>query len=205
MRSPAGLDGAAVAAAVNGTPFGNGGNIGIAESDFSQTRPSDQNPHINFGFLNFGEASYWGYDVGLEYYINPTVSVFGNYSGLSTNQFTLEDLGEDPSSGFPPQFLNTPKSRFRLGLNYLQPTGLFGSIAFSHNAEYDAVSGIFRGTVDARNLVDLSVGYAMDNGLKATLGISNLFDNEYSYFPRLPEIGRIATLNVQYHFGGKRE
>ena len=205
IANSAGLDGAVVAAAVNGTPFGNGGNIGIAESDFSQTRPSDQNPHINFGFLNFGEASYWGYDIGLEYYFNPTLSIFGNYSGLDKNQFSLEDLGERADSGFPPQFLNTPKSRTRIGLNYLQPSGLFGSIAFSNNAEYEAVSGIFRGTVEARNLVDLTLGYTMDNGLKITLSAANLFDNKYSYFPRLPEIGRVATLNVRYHFGGKND
>lgn len=204
IANGAGLDGAAVATAVNMTPFGNGGNIGIAESDFSQTRPSDQNPQINFGFLNFGEASYWGYDLGLEYYINPTLSVFGNYSGLNKNQFSLEDLGEPADSGFPPQFLNTPKSRTRIGLNYLQPTGLFGSIAFSNNAEYEAVSGIYRGTVEARNLVDLTVGYAMDNGLKITASAANLLNNKYSYFPRLPEIGRVATLNIQYHFGGKK-
>jgi len=203
IANSAGLDGAAVAAAINGTPFGNGGNIGIAESDFSQTRPADQNPHINFGFLNFGEASYWGYDVGLEYYFNPTLSVFGNYSGVSTNEFSLEDLGEDPDSGFPPQFLNTPENRVRLGINYLQPSGLFGSIAYSYNQEYDAVVGVFRGTVETRNLVDLTVGYKLNNGLKATISVSNLFNNEYSYFPNLPQITRVATLNLQYHFGGK--
>ncbi len=199
----AGLDAAAVEAAVSMTPLGNGGNIGWAESNWSQTRP-EGGPQINFGFLNFGEASYWGYDLGLEYYINPTLSVFGNYSGLSQNEFTLEDLGEAADSGFPPQFLNTPKSRVRLGLNYLQPTGLFGSIAMSYNSEYNAVVGIYRGVVDARSLVDLTVGYAMENGLKATLSISNLLDNKYSYFPRLPQVTRVATLNLQYHFGGKK-
>jgi outer membrane receptor for ferrienterochelin and colicins len=199
-----GLDGAAVAAAINRTPFGNGSNIGIAESDFSQTRPDGQLPHINFGFLNFGEASYWGYDLGLEYYVNPEISVFTNYSGLSKNEFSLEDLGEAADSGFPPQFLNTPKNRVRLGINYIQPSGLFGSVAMSYNEEYNAVSGIFLGTVDARTLVDLTVGYVMNNGLKATLGVSNLLNNEYNYFPRLPQITRVATLNVQYHFGGKK-
>ena len=204
LATSAGLDGAAVQAAVGMSPFGNGGDFAWAESDFSQTRPMGD-PQVNFGFLNFGEASYWGYDLGLEYYINTDLSIFGNYSGLSQNQFTLEDLGERADSGFPPQFLNTPKSRIRLGLNYIKPSGLFGSVAFSNNAEYEAVSGIYRGTVESRNLVDLTVGYKMDNGLKATLAISNLFNNKYSYFPRLPQITRVATLNLQYHFGGKKE
>ena len=204
LATSAGLDGAAVTAAVNGTPYGNGGNIGWAESDWSQSRPMG-GPQINFGFLNFGEASYWGYDLGLEYYIDPELSIFGNFSGLSKNQFSLEDLGERADSGFPPQFLNTPKSRIRMGVNYLQPSGLFGSVAYSYNSEFDSVVGIFRGTVEARNLVDLTVGYKMDNGLKATLAISNLFNNKYSYFPRLPQITRVATLNLQYHFGGSKE
>jgi len=205
LATSAGLDGGAVTAAVNGTPLGNGGNVGWAESDWSQSRPGGTGlPQINFGFLNFGEASYWGYDLGLEYYIKPELSIFGNYSGINKNEFSLEDLGERSDSGFPAQFLNTPKSRIRMGVNYLQPSGLFGSIAFSNNSEYDAVVGIFRGTVEARNLVDLTVGYKMDNGLKATLGISNLFNNKYSYFPRLPQITRVATLNLQYHFGGKQ-
>ena len=204
LATSAGLDGAAVTAAVNGTPLGNGGNIGWAESNWSQTRTGG-GPQINFGFLNFGEASYWGYDLGLEYYLNPKLSVFGNFSGLSKNEFSLADLGERADSGFPPQFLNTPKSRTRFGIQYLQPSGLFGSIAHSYNGGYTAAVGIFRGEVESRNLVDLTVGYKMDNGLKATLGISNLFKNKYSYFPRLPQITRVATLNLQYHFGGKKE
>ncbi len=205
IANSAGLDGAAVEAAVNMTPFGNGGNIGIAESDYSQSRPDDEAPHVNFGFLNFGEANYWGYDIGLEYYVTPEVSVFGNYSGLSKNQFSLEDLGESADSGFPPQFLNTPKSRVRFGVNYLEPTGLFGGLAVSYNSEFEAISGIYRGTVEARTLVDLTVGYAMKNGLKVTLGAANLLNKKYSYFPRLAQITRVVTLNAQYHFGGKKE
>ena len=203
LATSAGLDGAAVTAAVNGTPLGNGGNVGWPESSWSQTRAGGA-PQINFGFLNFGEASYWGYDLGLEYYINPQLSIFGNFSGLSQNEFTLADLGEGADSGFPPQFLNTPKSRTRFGIQYIQPSGFFGSIAHSYNAGYTAVVGIFRGEIESRSLVDLTVGYKMYNGLKATLGISNLLNNKYSYFPRLPQITRVATLNLQYHFGGKK-
>ena len=91
-----------------------------------------------------------------------------------------------------------------MGVNYIQPSGLFGSIALSNNSEYDAVVGIFRGTVESRTLVDLTAGYTMNNGLKVTLGVANLLNNKYSYFPRLPQITRVATLNLQYHFGGKK-
>lgn len=206
IANAAGLDGAAVAAAVAGTPYANGANIGIAESSFSQSRPDPTTPpQVNFGFLNFGLASYWGYDLGLEYYINKELSVFGNFSGLSQNSFTLEELGEEADSGFPAQYLNTPTNRIRFGANYIQKEGLFGSIAYSYNAEYEAVSGIYNGTVEARSLVDLTIGYAMSNGLKVTLSAANLLNNKYSYFPRLPEIGRVVTLNAQYHFGGKKK
>ena len=206
IANAAGLDGAAVAAAVGNTPFGNGANIGIAESDYSQSRPDATTPpQINFGFLNFGVASYWGYDLGLEYYINKELSVFSNFSGLSQNSFTLEELGEDPNAGFPEQYLNTPTSRIRLGVNYIQKEGLFGSLAYSYNGEFESVSGIYQGTVEARSLVDLTIGYAMKNGLKVTLAASNLLNNEYSYFPRLPQIGRVTTLNVVYHFATKKK
>lgn len=43
----------------------------------------------------------------------------------------------------------------------------------------------------------------MKNGLKGTLAVSNLLNNKYSYFPRLPQITRVGTINLQYHFGGK--
>jgi len=66
------------------------------------------------------------------------------------------------------------------------------------------VVGVYRGVVESRNLVDLSVGYAMDNGLRATLAVSNLLNNKYSYFPRLPQITRVATLNLQYHIDWKK-
>ena len=51
---------------------------------------------------------------------------------------------------------------------------------------------------EARNLIDLNLGYGFGNGLKVSLNVSNVFDNKYQAFPRLPEIGRLGMINVTY-------
>ncbi len=151
---------------------------------------------VNLGFQNIGNLSYWGYDVGLEYYLKPNLSTYLNYGYISQNVFGAEYI-EEVSGGFN---LNTPQNKLRLGINYLNATGISAGVHFLYDEEFQATNGIYSGKAEERNIIDLNVGYGFDNGLRLSLNVSNLFNKKYQAFPRLPEIGRLGMLNVTYTF-----
>lgn len=175
---------------------------------FHATSPTDQVPptggtHLAAGYRTFDERSYWGSDIGVEYYINSDVSVFGNYSWVNANEFMQSVVGPDgePIGSPLPTYLNIPKNKFRLGLIYAPSSGLRGSLAFQHDDSYFASAGQFSGNTTPRNLVDASVGYTFDNGLAIDFTATNLFNNKYRYLPNMPEIGFRGIGKVTYTFG----
>jgi outer membrane receptor protein involved in Fe transport len=112
-----------------------------------------------------------------------------------------------------PTYLNIPQNKFRLGVNYNPEVGFNGSIAFQHDDPYVASAGQFSTDdpttpdviekTDARNLIDLGLGYNMSNGLGFSLAVTNALNNEYRYLPNMPKIGRRAIAKVRYTFGVK--
>ena len=170
-----------------------GGPVGAVQTDQGQEVEGTQ---VNLGFQNIGNLSYWGMDLGVEYHISPKLSTYINYGYLSQNVFSAEDIGE-VSGGFN---LNTPQDKFRIGINYFTPEGLTGGLHFLYDSEFQATNGIYSGIAQSRSIVDLNIGYSFNNGLKLSLNVSNLLDNKYQAFPRLPEIGRLGMVNATYSF-----
>ncbi len=163
----------------------------------------DDITHVAAGYRTFGEIQYIGADFGLNYFVNENVSVFANYSYISQTEFQGEDLGE-PADSQLRYFLNTPKNKFRLGASYTPDSGFRGSTSFQHDDDYNADLGQYNGHVEAKNLVDLSVGYKLKNGLAFDLGFTNLFDTKYRALPNMPLIGRTILGKMVYSFGGNK-
>jgi iron complex outermembrane receptor protein len=170
-----------------------GGPVGAVQTDQGQQVDGTQ---VNFGFQSIGNLSYWGMDFGFEYYLQTDLSAYLNYGYINQNVFSAEDISE-VSGGYN---LNTPQHKFRIGLNYLPSTGFFGGIHYLSDDAFMSTNGIYSGIAESRSLVNLNVGYNFGNGLKVSVNASNLFDNKYQAFPRLPEIGRLALFNVTYTF-----
>jgi outer membrane receptor for ferrienterochelin and colicins len=160
--------------------------------------------HVASGYRIFpdAEVSYTGVDFGLEYYITSDLSAWGNYSYISKNEFDGEDLGEGADSPLTTAF-NTPKNKFRLGLTLTPETGFRGSISFQHDDSFLANTGQFGGPTEVKNLVDMSIGYKLDNGLSIDLSGNNIFNNEYRAFPNMPKIGAMYRMKLTYTFGAK--
>ncbi len=173
------------------------GPVGAVQTDQAQEVEGTQ---VNFGFQNIGDLNYWGFDLGLEYYLKSNLSVYSNYGYISQVVFTPQDIGE-VADGFN---LNTPQNKLRLGLNYLPSKGVFGGFHFLYDEDYLATNGIYSGTAESRTVVDLNIGYNFSNGLKLSANVSNLFNNSYQAFPRLPEIGRLAVFNITYSFNEEK-
>ena len=179
----------------DGTP----GVRGLVQSDQAPTTGS---PHLMYGYRNFGEVTYDGADLALNYDLNENVKLFGNYSWVSQNSFIGEDIGEPGSTD---RFdLNFSQHRVRLGASYEPLTGLQAGLSLKYNNEFESTLGVYNGTVAARTLLDMNLGYQLDNGLFFNLSIDNLLGEKYRTFPTMPEIGTQFLATARYTFGGKK-
>ena len=162
--------------------------------------PDNGVTHVALGYRTFEEYSYWGSDVGLQYYVNDNLSFFGNYSWIERNAFDPVIVGTDGQT--ERTNIGAPENKFRLGLNYTPEYGFRANVAFQHDDSFFANLGQFSGDTDVKNVVDAGVGYVFDSGLALDITAQNLFDNEYKAFPLFPTIGRRVLGKLTYHFGG---
>jgi len=170
------------------------------------TIPTEQVPdngvtHLAAGYRTFDKRTFVGTDLGLEYFLNEDLSFFGNYSWVNKNEFKQNVVGVE---GEPlPSYLNIPKNKFRLGVNYTPQLGFRGSLSFQHDDSYFASAGQFAGDTEPRNLVDAAVGYKFDFGLAIDLTATNVLDTEYRYLNNMPKIGRRFLARLTYTIGDK--
>ena len=83
-------------------------------------------------------------------------------------------------------------------MNYNVKGGLQASLSFQHDDEFESNQGFYAGTVQAKNLVDASLGYRLSNGVKLDLSSTNLFNQQYRAFPNMPIIGRRVNLRATF-------
>lgn len=189
------------------TEGGDGFAAAIEPLPFHATTPTEQSPdngvtHVAAGYRTFDKRTFIGADVGLEYFINDDISAFGNISWVNKNEFMQNVVGVE---GDPlPSYLNIPKFKYRLGVNYTPKLGFRGNISFQHDDSYFAAAGQYSGTTEARNLVDAAVGYKFDFGLGIDLTATNVLDTEYRYLPNMPKIGRRFLAKLTYTIGDKK-
>ncbi len=159
------------------------------------------------GFPTFGneDVTFFGVDLGATYYIDDAFSVWTNYSFVSKNIWTPEELGEEnPNFEY---FLNTPTHRANFGISYLQKEGIYGRFAGNFASEYEGKQGdgrLFTGINEARTIFDFSLGYRLGLGDKTKfdlgLTVNNVFNTKYKHFVHMPVIQRLAMLNLRASF-----
>ncbi len=178
----------------------------FAALPFHATTPTDQVPqngvtHLAAGYRTFEEYSYWGSDIGLNYFVNNDLSFFANLSLTSENIFNPQIAGVD---GTERTSISQPTNRYRIGWNLTPEYGWRANMAFQHDPTFPVFLGQqYSGDTDVKNLVDAGVGYKFDNGLSLSLTAQNLFDSEYRTFPNFPTIGRRVLGNLTYTFGAE--
>jgi len=155
--------------------------------------------HISAGYRIFEDITrtHWGSDISMEYFASDKLTFWGNASWLSQNEWIP---GQPDDDGLPFQlFLNAPLFKYRLGMTYTDNDGFQASLAFQHDDEFNSNQGIYAGTVQAKNLVDASVGYRLSNGVKLDLSATNLLNQQFRTFPRMPIIGRRVNLRATFN------
>ena len=101
--------------------------IGAVESDM--VPQGDGITHVTTGYITNGNAkrSHFGADFSMDYFANPDLRLWANTSWLSQNEWIP---GQDDDDGLPFQdFLNAPRFKYRLGMNYNVRGGLQASLS----------------------------------------------------------------------------
>jgi len=172
--------------------------LGTIES--SAVPGNDGVTHIPAGYRTYGDAirSHWGGDVSMDYFANSDVRLWANASWLSQNEWTP---GEDDDDDLPYySSLNTPKFKWRLGMDYTPPSGFNMAVSFMHDDKFHSEQGFFTGTVETKNLIDLNVGYKFSRNMRFDISAQNLGNTPYSAFPNMPLIKRRVIGKVTYNF-----
>ena len=146
-----------------------------------------------------------GFSIGLNYYVSPAYTLYGNYS---FNELTKSDANDPIIPAY-----NTPENKFNVGITgkniNLLDVGVFKKFGFSIN--YKWVEGFrfegspqFTGVVPSYDLLDAQVSVEIER-LHTTVkvGASNLLNNQHFETYGGPNIGRLAYINLLYDFKKK--
>ena len=171
--------------------------FGIVETD---RVPVDNMSHISAGYRRYGDAtrSHLGSDIALEYFATDELTWWANASLLSQNVWIPGQANDDdlPFSSY----LNAPKFKYRLGMNYNGDNGIRFGLAYQHDDSFESDQGFFAGTVQEKDLLDANIGYKFSNGMSLDLSGTNIGDLRYRAFPGMPIIGRRVLLKATYNF-----
>jgi len=185
--------------------------VGVVQPD--QELTSD--PNVVAGFLayrNFGNLTYWGTDVSLQFLLSNRVNLFGNFSIVSDDFFDpdeLDERGTDLSLA-----LNAPTLKVKAGGSYSMPSGLSANISGRYVEGFPVASGPYvgglpapygtgEGGVESYFLLDLGATYDFTRtipGLELGVQVQNVLGNEHREFLGAPELGRMALARLMYSF-----
>lgn len=169
--------------------------LAVAGLPFHGIMPTNQVPDNGFPMLAYGYTGndlskvdqIWGFEIHGKYDINNQFSVKGNYSWRSK---------PDGSVGT----LNFPQNKIRLGFSYEKELGFIAGVNFQWDQAYVSNNSLYLGKIDARSLVDASLGYKFSNKMRLEASGTNIFDYEYRALPGMPIVGRRVIGKVTYEF-----
>ena len=173
-------------------------NNGPAFIPFGTVTPeqaSDPNA-VLLTYRNYGDISLNGFDCSVTYYLNPSLSIGGNYSFVSKDLFETEITGRDIA-------LNAPKNKFGANVQYLNTNlGLGAGVRMNFVAGFPVNSGVYVGDVESYYTIDLNAGYDIPFGPspRLSLTVQNLLNTMYQPFIGAPEIGRLSLVRLTQTF-----
>jgi len=157
--------------------------------------PTEQVPQTGLPNLAFGYPTRdpdgitddWGWEFHSKYYFSELLTSFFNYTWFNNPNGEAGDL-------------NFPQNKIRVGMSYGPQIGVKGSLSYQWNQAYTSNNSTYPGKIDARSLLDASVGYGFENGFSVEASATNLLNNEFRSLPGFPAIGRQITGRLLYSF-----
>jgi len=158
------------------------------------------NSDLMLSARNYGRFSILGMDLGIEAHLSDQVTLSGSYSRVSDECYDANNDGSCLSSG--DVALNAPTNKGAIGLDVDNKiSGVFFGARVRMSGGFPVNSGVYSGTIDAFNVVDMNAGYRLPGtGTTISTTINNLFNNKHREFIGVPEMGLLALLQVQFEF-----
>ncbi len=190
-------------------------------------RPISDFQPVNYGFVltyvNFGKVNTYGFDLGLNYYINRHVNISANYSffnySIDKDNLAENDFNKDGKVNITDVLVNTPKNKANGGI-FVNQDKFFGNVYARWVEAYDFFSGFnvasktnpditWRGQPVVENArvadtynygplgdfvsFDISAGVHITPKVTASLLFTNLFDSKIREMVVSPFIGRLVS------------
>lgn len=181
-----------------------GGDLPNAVTPVAIVQPRENNagvgntPELMLSYPNFGNVSYMGADVSVQYLASTALTLFGNMSWLSDNYFDSSEVGEASGSGVELS-MNSPAFKLKLGGQYRASGGWSVNMSGRYIGGFKVLSGPYVGELDSYFVMDLGAGYAFSNrGLRADFVVNNLLNSSHREFIGAPKLGRVAMARLSY-------
>ena len=152
-------------------------------------------------YRNFGKVDYWGADLAAEILVSDRLRIRANYSMQSDDCFGDNEGGA--CLGVHDIALNAPKAKGSVGFTFDdRAAGLSLQGRVRMTGGFPMNSGAYRGTVEAYQVVDASIGYRLpfQPGTHVSLTANNVLGNMHREFVGAPEVGRLLLLRVRHDF-----
>ena len=156
---------------------------------------------------NFGELSYYGADLAVQYAPTHWLEVGGafTYMGKAGGADSVDGLywTAEEIGGIQDFAFNAPQYKGSLYANVREPgLGLTVGARWRWTDGFKMISGVFVGDINAINMIDLNIQYLIPGvtGLRGTLQIQNVLDHRAQFFIGAPQIGRLTTLRLDFTF-----
>ncbi len=176
-------------------------------------------------YLNFGQVNTYGFDLGLNYFVNPNVTLVGNYSFFDFDIDKDDPKNDGNRDGIINENdlpINTPKHKLNLSV-LMNKEQWFGSLGARWVDEYDFFSGINVAASTNTNLIfggdpviegrrvgrdfnegplggyvnfDISAGYRINPNVAVSAQLVNVLDSEVRDMVASPSIGRLFSAEL---------
>lgn len=157
-------------------------------------------------YLNLGTVDVAGADVSVSYMATKTITVDGAFSIVNKDRIPLQDAAQGYVGLNAPKYKSSLAVSHSFGLNKGKAENFTWSANWRWYDAFPANSAIYIGTVNAANLVDLSLTWRPLTSFKntfITLSMNNVLDNKHQFFPGTPYMGRVTWLKLSHTFGRK--
>ena len=182
-----------------------GGDLPDAQTPVAVVQAVENNPGVGempelmLAYRNFGEVTFWGIDLGMEWLLSDTWSVFANTSIVSDDFFDHTEL--DTEEADLSLALNAPTFKARGGWSYRREQGLSLNMAGRYVEGFPVRSGPYVGEIDDYFVLDVGGGYDLSrwaSGLRLDATVHNALGNAHREFIGAPEMDRIGYVRLTY-------
>ncbi|MFI5170767.1 MAG: TonB-dependent receptor domain-containing protein [Chitinophagales bacterium] len=168
---------------------------GLPIGTVSPTQYPDGAKYVTY--VNLGDVSVWGADLGANWYVNDDITLMLSYSWVDKDSVPLEGA----QLGYVG--LNAPKNKFAVRAIYdIDKLDLNVGLNFRWQQSYPANSGAYVGRVEQIDDLDLTLNYTPDylKDTQFTLLVTNLYNKEQQYFVGAPVIGSTYFFKITKSF-----